>query len=705
MNSGELFLEVGCEEIPARFVSSLSQDLLEKVGKFLKENRIECSGEAKAYYTSRRLVIWISEVTSRQKELDETVMGPAKRVAFDPQGKPTQAAISFARKCGAKLDELSMAATPKGDYISFRKIAKGRSTEEILKNGMAGIILSLTLPRSMYWAESTDPRFIRPIRWICCLFAQEPIGFNLGGVRAGRFSWGHRILHPKRFSVRGSGDYMKSLNKYGVILDPEDRRKKIMGESKAIVSLFKCNVLEDNSLFETHICLSEHPSLLVGSFDPSHLKLPQEILITVMRDHQKYFSLLDRKGKLLPKFVAVIDNVSDAKGYIRQSHERVLRARLADAEFFWESDLKISLEDRRSMLERMIFQEQLGSYAEKAQRIDLVARWVIEKANLEVRREVIDRAAALCKCDLTTQMVKEFPELQGIVGGLYAQAQNEGEVVARAIYEHYQPESFDSRIPSTLMGKVLSIADKLDSLAGSFSLGHRPSGSKDPFGLRRLAYGIIKVILQMNIPIDLKILAFYSLELHLRGRTEDLHEHGSGMVEFLREHSRSVFAETLPVERDEINAVFSTESLNLCDLRARVEALSEIRGREDFDSLAASFKRIKNILRKSGINPESAHPEIHRELFGQPEEEDLDREVQRVRASIVSLREAGNYTAILKMIAGLRPAVDRFFDKVLVNAEDEALRQNRFNLLLSLYREFIQIVDLSELQCATVKPL
>jgi glycyl-tRNA synthetase beta chain len=710
--SGEFFLEIGCEEIPARYLPDLSRNLALKMVEFLKKNRLKWKeGETRQFFTSRRLVFLAPGLPLRQPDLRETVTGPPRKVAYDDQGHPTQAAKSFAEKNGVKIEDLTVTQTAKGDYISTVKSRKGDSSYDILSRDLAGVILSVDLPRAMYWQTPADPHFMRPIRWICAIFAGRPVRFRMGDVKSGSFTYGHRILSPSRIAVKDFVSYEGAMKRSGVVLDPKIRREKIESESKVLAEKNKANILEDEKLLDIHVCLSEHPTPVVGAFDRAYLKLPQEILVTVMRDHQKYFSLLDKRdGRLLPGFLAVIDNASDRLGFIRRSHERVLRARLADAEFFWDTDLRISLEDRRPMLDKVVFQEKLGSYGEKACRIEALAEWIVDSSKSAVDRGHLKKSAQLCKCDLTAQMVKEFPELQGVVGGLYARAQGYPVEISEAIYEHYMPETLEAATPPSRIGAILSMADRMDTIAGSFTLGHRPSGSKDPFGLRRLAYGVIKVTLDKKISIDLSQLIKKSVELQSKAGAEDTTETISAMKGFFRDHIAYVLANPVlygresAVLRDEVAAVASTDDWDLNDLRARLEALSEIRKRENFDSLAASFKRIKNIIRKSGVSVEGKAAQVEPGLLEQEEEKALYMAIQELKEKVAPLRARQQYTAILESIAAVGAVVDRFFDKVLVNADNEAVRNNRFNLLLDLYQEFIRVADFSELQPASGSP-
>jgi glycyl-tRNA synthetase beta chain len=714
LSYGELLLEIGCEEIPARYVADLSHELCIRVEDYLRSNRIPYNEFERPLHTPRRLIVVARGLAAKQTDTQGLVLGPPKRVAFDAHGNATQAAKSFAERNKVEVGELIIEETTKGEYLAFRRIEKGKSTQKILNDGLASVILSVPLPRSMYWQGKQGPRFIRPIRWICCVLNGKPLRFSFGAIKAGGHSYGHRILGPKKVIVRSFEEYRKILSNAGVILAPEEREEKICRDMDVLVSKNGANLLEDNDLLKTHVRLSEHPTPIIGSFNISFLKLPQEILVMVMRDHQKYFSLRDAANdeRLLPKFVAIIDNVSDRKGFIRKSHERVLRARFADAQFFWESDLKIPMPDRHKMLEKVVFQEGLGTYAQKSSRLGIVAGGINASAKLGLKSDLVEEAAQLCKCDLTTQMVKEFPELQGIVGGLYLRAQNDKggpHEVADAVYDHYRPETIESPVPRSKLGALISIADKVDSLTGSFSTGHRPTGSKDPFGLRRLVHGILKVILEFRFNLDVRGLIVTSLDEHSRRtlRNDPNDPILEGILQFVRGSAQFVFEflygkEGAGISREEIISVLNTDSWDFSDMKERIFSLDRIRKRENFDSLAVSFKRIKNIIQKSKESVDGSEREVREGLFQQEEEAALFVSIRELKNKIKNSGDHPNYDLILKSIAGMRPVVDSFFDKVLVNAEDEAIRRNRFNLLLSLYEEFIKIADFSELQSANL---
>ncbi|MDD5543730.1 MAG: glycine--tRNA ligase subunit beta [Acidobacteriia bacterium] len=704
MNPLSFLLEVGCEEIPARYLQDLSWRLKDSLGSFLMENRIGFES-LEALNSPRRLIVVGKGIAERQEDIREEKIGPPKKVAFDPQGGPTAAALSFAERSGCRPADLKVVTTPKGEYVAAQTVQKGDLTRRVLEASLGSLILTLPLPRSMYWRDQTGARFIRPIRWICALLNGKVLRFKVDALATGNVTFGHRILAPRKIPVSGVDSYLKAARRGGVILDPEARRRRIVEALAEHGKALRAAVVEDQDLLDTHVSLSEFPTPVVGKFNPSFLRLPKEILITVMRDHQKYFALEDGKGNLAAHFIAVMDNDSDRKGLIRRSHERVLRARFSDAEFFWETDVKVKLEDRSGQLSKIVFQEKLGTYAEKTQRIGDLANWLNDHFKLGVPAGSLERVCRLCKCDLSTQMVREFPELQGIVGGLYARAQGEAPEVTDAIYDHYRPLTLEDEVPRSALGALVSLADKLDTIVGAFSAGYRPTGSKDPLGLRRLAHGILKVILEKSFSMDLEeMLSKWSVEIYDRKGGVELLKDAVDLPAFFREHTEFVLTQKMGIPREEVRAALATNDRDVCNVRRKAQALHAVRQRESFDSLAASFKRIKNIIRKSGVDFEAATAEVEVESLVQDEERALYEALDHLKREAAPFKKSGKYEAILERIAGMRGQIDSFFEKVMVNAEDESLRRNRFNLLLNLYREFIQIADFAELQAVSNTP-
>ncbi|HKE21200.1 MAG TPA: glycine--tRNA ligase subunit beta [Bryobacteraceae bacterium] len=634
-------LEIGTEEIPDWMIPTALENL-----RLLFEKLEIPHDSVTLDATPRRLVLRAEGLPERQADSEERVMGPAKSA-------PPQAVAGFARKQGVAPEALAVESTPKGEYYSFVKKVPGRAIKDILAESLPGVILGIYFPKTMYWTAKNGPRFIRPIRWIVALLGEETIPFEIAGVRAGALTSGHRRLGAREIVVTVA-DYEERLRDHYVILSAEERRTKIQKELAGVT------VNADPALLETLVYLTEFPTPITGSFDAEFLALPQEVLITVMRHHQKYFSVAGEGGKLAPQFVAVMNIPSDPEGFVRRGNERVLRARFNDARFFWETDQKKKLAERVEDLAHVTFQAKLGSYLEKTKRM-------MQLASELGGEEHAVRAAELSKCDLTTELVKEFTELQGVVGGLYARVQGESEPVWEAIYDHYKPESMEAAIPRNRTGQIVALADKLDTLRGCFGVGLIPTGSRDPFALRRAAQGVVKILVEAKLEIELWPLIDGTAELK----------------SFFEDRVKFYFKDIRGFAYDEINAAMAAGWSNLVDLEARLTRIQNLRHSPDFEPLAASFKRIKNILEQAKFAGKGT---VDAALLEPGPESDLYEE---------SRRTAGQ--PIESAIARLRPKVDLFFDKVLVNAPDARVRQNRLTLLNTLLREFSTIADFSEI--------
>ena len=633
--------EIGVEEIPDWMIP----DALENLHVLFE--KLEIPHESvRLDATPRRLVLRAEGLPARQADSQERVLGPAKSA-------PPQAVEGFARKQGVKPEDLTSETTPKGEYYSFIKKVPGRLTKDILAEALPGIILQIYFPKTMYWTGKSGPRFIRPIRWIVAMLGEEIVPFELAGVRSGALTSGHRRLEAKEIAVTPA-DYVERLRDHYVILSAEERREKIRN------GLAGVRVKPDPALLETLTYLTEYPTPIVGSFDPQFLELPQEVLVTVMRHHQKYFSVEDAQGKLAPQFATVMNIDADPEGFVRRGNERVLRARFNDARFFWETDQKKKLADRLPDLAHVTFQAKLGSYRDKTKRIMALVKELGGKT-------LAVRAAKLCKCDLSTELVKEFTELQGVVGGLYARAQGERAEVWQAIYDHYKPESMEDAIPRHLAGRQVSLADKLDTLRGCFRVGMIPTGSRDPFGLRRAAQGVVRILVEGKIAVPLL----------------DLLEGNQQLVAFFEDRVKFYFKDHRGFQYDEVNAAMAAGWSNLVDLEARLARIQRLRPTPDFEPLAASFKRIRNILVQAGFTGGGA---IDQSLLEPGPELELYQEFSRIAGQPIE-----------SVISKLRPRVDLFFDKVLVNAPDASVRQNRLTLLHTLLAEFSTMADFSEI--------
>jgi glycyl-tRNA synthetase beta chain len=704
---GDLLFEIGCEEIPAGMILKASIELKVILAKHLSANGLVDEPTAQeaieTFGAPRRLVAIARNIQLKQKDVTREISGPPKAVAFDAVGQPTRAAISFAEKQGIPVAKLAIVNTPKGEYVIARQLVRGRTAAEILKDILPEAIREISWPRSMIWTAAQSPRFIRPIRWIVALLDGKVVPFSYADVRAGNHTDGHRFLGKRSIPLAGPRDYEMKLKRNFVLCKPQARRKKIEAELHALTARKGLRTHEDAGLLELVTYLNECPSVIMGSFDAGFLELPDEILITVMRGHQKYFAVEGRNGSLAPHFLAVINLPRDPKGLIRGGHERVLRARFADAQFFWQTDQKTRLGDYLPKLAAVTYERRLGSYGDKVARMRSLARWLSEQwfSGGITQADVAgsDRAAELAKCDLVTGMVGEFSELQGIVGGLYARAQGEPEEIACAVYDQYKPIGLDDPLPRNLTGCAIALADKLDSLVACFAVGAIPTGSSDPFALRRAALGIVKIILERNLPL--------SLSAAISAAAKSIREHPpkiettaaveKQVLEFLLERARYILRERRGFAYDEINASFAAGADDLGDAVERVTAVKAIRDTKNFAPLAASFKRIGNILEKSAAKGDKGQGMVKQELLHDAAELQLYTVAQKVGEEATRLKKVKKYRKALEKISELRPAVDLFFDKVLVMVEDEAVRRNRIALLGMLLKEFSTIADFSKL--------
>ena len=635
-----LLLEIGTEEIPDWMIPDALAQMRTLFGP---------AGGLQVDATSRRLVLRATGLPERQADREEYVAGPGLSA-------PAAAVEGFARKQGIAREALEQRD---GKYGYTRKIP-GRETRELLAHSLPELIGKINWPKTMFWGAKGSARFIRPVRWIVALLEDKIIPFEFAGVASGAESSGHRRLGKARFPVTFA-NYAQALRDNGVILSADERRTKILSELPK-------DARPDASLLETLVYLTELPTVVRGEYEPSFLTLPSEVLSTVMRFHQKYFSIDDGKGGLAPRFAAVMNTAGDPAGLVRHGNERVLRARFNDARFFWDTDQHRTLDARVEDLKHVTFQANLGNYYEKTQRVEGLVAVLGGDAHAL-------RAARLCKADLTTELVKEFTELQGVVGGLYAKAQGEPEAVSTAIYEHYKPVSMEDSIPQTEGGRLVAIADKLDTLIGCFHVGLIPSGSKDPFALRRAAQGIVKILVEANLNLPIRS--------YLRANAK--------IEEFILDRVRNYFRE---FAYDEINAVLASGWDSLPDVQARLVALKAVRPTADFEPLAASFKRIRNILKQANLF--NATPLSDQMLKDGPERE-LYWAFRRVQLGLEKL----SYRPALELISTLRPHVDRFFDNVMVNVPELEIRANRLALLHALYQELTKIADFSEIVIQT----
>jgi glycyl-tRNA synthetase beta chain len=701
--TADFLFEIGCEEIPAGMLPVAMKELKVILEKYLTTHNLMQDSSIEVYGAPRRLVATCAKLRVKQPDETKEVTGPPKSVSYDATGKPTRAAESFAQKMNLPVGMLSTISTPKGEYLSAKQVILGRPAREILEDILPRSVAEIPWPRSMYWTGASGLHFIRPIRWVVALLGGRPLRFALGDAEVGNHSSGHRFLGKAKIPIGSGKDYIQKLRANFVLVRPEDRKNKIEGELRRLASGKGLRIHEDAHLMDLVTYLNEYPTAILGGFDPSYLDLPEEILITVMREHQKYFALERKDGTLAPNFLAVINLDKDRDGLIRAGHERVLRARFADARFFWETDQKCRLADYLPKLAAVTYQEKLGSYGEKVERMRELARWFSEQwfasgiAHASVG--AADRAAELSKCDLVTEMVREFTELQGIVGGLYAKSQGEPEEVAWAVYDHYKPAGLEDSIPRNIAGQAVALADKFDSLVGCFAVGLVPSGSSDPFALRRAAIGIVKVLLETKLPVSLSMVIARSARTLANGprKISVTLQVEKQVLEFLLDRARFVLKERGDLAYDEVNAALAAGADDLVDAIRRMEAVRAIRKTKNFEPLAVSFKRIRKILEKAGPQASWKLSAVRSDLFTEEAERELHARSASVRKEVEQQKRAGRYREALQEIAKLRPVVDRFFDDVMVMADDEQIRRNRLTLLSGLLSEFSTIADFSEI--------
>jgi len=738
--SAEFLLELGCEEIPAWMIEPACAELYVSILKHLSESALlpsssfasstscttsSASSPLHVFGGPRRLTAIIPSLLLRQPDVTRDVTGPAKSVAYDAQGTPTRAAEGFAASKGVKVGDLFVVKLSKGEFVAARQTTLGRSAPTVLAEILPRALSEIAWPKTMRWPAAGNPRFIRPVRWLLAILGGKVVPFEFAGVKSSDRTAGHRTLGSTSIRVRNTKEYRAALRKNFVLADPAERRQKIEHELSALASKHRLRVHADPDLLDRVTYLNEFPSAILGSFDPAFLALPQEILITVMRDHQKYFALEKSVAQasacaplgspqdvsaLAPHFLAIINSDRDRAGKMRHGHERVLRARFADAQFFWNSDQKCRLADNLPKLDAVTFEASLGSYGLKVRRIRaLISELQISGKTQaqcdEMQPETCYQAAHLSKCDLVTDMVREFPELQGIVGGLYARAQGESPLVAYAIYDQYRPAGLDDELPRNAAGCVLSIVDKLDTLVACFAVGKIPSGSSDPFALRRAAAGIVRILVERRLKLSLASAVADAAGV-LKTHNPSLKQPNDlcpQVNDFIWDRARFYFQERRGYAFDEVKAAMAAGSDDLVDLADRLEALHRIRPTEDFPPLAAAFKRIRNILEKSAAKEPIAEL-IDPGKFTAEEERALHSAAIEAARSSAELKRAHKYAEALARIAALRPTVDRFFDKVLVMAEDSAVRANRLALLRNLLREFSDIADFSEIVTETPAP-
>lgn len=687
----DLLFEIGTEEIPAHYMPSTLQQVKDITARLFSENRIACD-EINTYGTPRRIVLYVKNIAEQQSDLEELVKGPSKKAAYDQDNNPTKALQGFLRGQKAELADIFVQELSGVEYVYYKKQEKGKPVKEVLKEILPNILTSITFPKSMKWGNKSF-RFARPVRWLVPILGDELIEFDKDGILCSRITRGHRVLSKGEIEIRNTGEYFDRLREGYVLVDQEERRELIRKQCEDLARAKGGEVLMDEDLLEEVVYLVEYPTALVGDFEEKYLKLPKEVVITPMKEHQRYFPVVDKDNDLMNCFITVRNGDNRYLDTVKEGNEKVLRARLADADFFYSEDRKLSLDDCVDKLKHVVFQETLGTIYDKTQRAVSISGYLAEVAELGTGdRMNLSRAAHLCKADLVTSMVKEFDELQGIMGREYALLQGEKEAVADAIFEHYLPRFAGDYTPETLIGSILSISDKMDTICGCYAIGIQPTGSQDPYALRRQAIGITSIILDSGMHIGLAHLC----ETGLRAFSEkgilkgDIKAIKKDIIEFFKQRFKNVMIDK-GYEYDVIDAVINGEFDDIYDSYLKIGELSKWKYKSDFLDILGSFNRVSNLAGKA----KSA--EIKAELFTEKAEQELLQAFSGVNARYSEHVGNKEYGKALELMITLKKPVDDFFDNIMVMVEDEDIRNNRLGLLRSIADMMNRIADLGSI--------
>ncbi|VTR63342.1 glycyl-tRNA synthetase subunit beta [Actinobacillus pleuropneumoniae] len=688
--SKDLLFEIGLEEVPARFLRAAMEQLQDKLVKWLDASRI-AHGEVTAFATPRRLAVWVRNVADKQEDVSEEVKGPSRKIALDDSGQWSKAALGFAKSQGVDPESFTFKELGGVEYIYVTKNSVGVDTKSILSEGLLGILTSMTFPKNMRWGAH-EFKFVRPIKWMVAMLGSETVDLEITGVKAGNVTRGHRFLGGEAVIPEASA-YRDVLREQHVIVDVNERQEMIVSQIQALAQEKDWNIAIKDDLLEEVLFLVETPTVLYGSFDSSFLHIPQEVLITSMREHQRYFPVLDKQGQLLPYFVTVRSGDSRSLDVIARGNEKVLRARLSDAKFFYEEDQKLQIKDALSKLESIVFHEELGTIGDKVRRIRRISDQLSAKLNVSAdAADSVSRAADICKFDLVTQMVYEFPELQGVMGEDYARKAGEKEHVAKAVFEHYQPRFAGDSVPSTMVGSIVSIADKIDTIVGCFSIGIIPTGSQDPYALRRQAAGIVQIILEHKLPVTLSDVFGVALEVHenirvLKRSTDEIRK---DLKEFFGLRVKKLLSEDQ--RYDVVDAVITAGFDHVVSVVSRGHALmNAVESVHDFKTTVESFNRVSNLAAKAG------KAAVNAELFTESEENKLYEAWNAIRADYDVALQAADGERSLSLLSGLREPITGFFDSVMVMAEDEAVRANRLALLSGIDGDLKRYADFTKL--------
>jgi glycyl-tRNA synthetase beta chain len=685
----EFYLEIGTEEIPAGYILPAVQAMAAHMVRFLDEHRIT-HGEPYSTGTPRRLVLLVPDVAPRQEACITEILGPSRQVAFDAEGQATKAALGFAKGQGVNVEDLQIKETPKGEYLCVTREEQGLPTKDWLEKMLPDFIAHIPFPKSMRWG-ALAVTFARPIHSIVALLGFEVLQFAYGDVKTGNLSMGHRFMSPQRLPVREFAGHRENLRKHYVIVDFQERKQFIRESVQTAANQVHGQILEDEDLLEEVTNLVEHPRPIVGQFEDKYLRLPPEVPITVMREHQRYFAVVDRAGKLMPYFVTAANTIPRNRQTVSAGNARVIRARLEDARFYYDEDQKVPLAKRAEVLKEVVFHSKLGTSWEKVERFTALARWLGEQLDPQQLAPLL-RAAYLCKADLTTGMVSEFPELQGVMGRDYARRQGEPEAVAQAIYEHYLPKRAGGPLPAGMLGALLSIADKLDTIVGCFGVGLLPTGTADPFALRRQTLGIIRIVLEKNLNLSLGDLIDQALQ-QLAGKiTEPAETVKTGVLEFFRNRLLHQLDSQEGFGSDVIEAALDVGIDNLLEAVKRTKAVALFKARPDFESLAAAFKRVVNIIKEETLTT------LDSARFTAEAETALYQNLQQTEQSVAAHLAQSDYDAALSAMAGLKAPIDAFFESVLVMDPDDSIRNNRLALLTRIRDLFAGVADFRKIQ-------
>ena len=687
---GELLLEIGTEEIPSDYLNGGLRELKSLAQDYLEANHIKIEQDLYTCGTPRRLVLIGKAVAGMQEDVVQEITGPPGKVAYDGEGNPTKAAFGFAEKQGVSVDDLTLIETPKGEYLHVKRKIPGRSTKEVLVEILPRLIADIPWPKSMRWG-SGSATFVRPVHWILALFEGDIIPFEAVGMISGNTSRGHRFMNPESVTIDNLQDYLKKMEDNAVIIDLEQRMGMV---EKAVMDASRISggtPASDPELLSTVTNMVEYPSAVCGEFDRAFLDIPDPVLITAMKKHQRYFAVRDRQGLLLPHFVAVNNTVARDEKVVKIGHERVLRARLADADFFFKEDRKKRLEDRLADLKNVIYQAKLGTSFAKVERFSRLADYLADRIVPEKREEVA-LVARLCKCDLVTEMVMEFPTLQGIMGTEYARLDGHPEDVCLGVREHYLPARAGDELPQSVSGAIVGIADRMDTIAGCFAVQLEPTGAADPFALRRHALAIIRILEGMSWDLSLREFINESLSIVNEDIEFDRDRVFGKVSGFFRERYRNMMARS-GYESDLIEAVISVEFDRIDQLHQRIDHLKRfVTESAEFESLVLTFKRVNNIIKKQ---PESLN--VDHGLFEEPCEFRLWEAYRELEGDVYNALERGEYFEAINLMNRLRKPVDDLFDTVEIMIKDHPeLRDNRVGMLQSIARLFLSLADFSK---------